>query len=304
MRILRRGAVGAGLVIAIAAVGATQAMAAPAVRPLLLSAQAPSGAFLPQNAAHTKGILVLNSVTRAMFSARGHRTSVSGSGAAVFLARNQPVQAVVVISGVHPRFVPLSLDSIRYVPGFGLSAQVTVERRSRSAQLRRRFPGASAQPLANFSRATLFAAPTGVRVNDSGLPVAPKRLKNYPVDLQIHSTLPPKTVVEFDPNTSTCANSLYSKSVYASTNPQDTKVIGFSAEDTGGCFWTPSEARWYLRIIYPGKSRDYQSAWAYLTTTQVGPVYVTSCTTPKQSIHVSCKGRLTGFLDAGVDLGP
>jgi hypothetical protein len=303
MRILRRGVVAAGLVITIAAVAATQAEAALAVRPLLLSAQTPSGAFLPQNASHTRGILVLNRVTRATFSARGHRTGLSGPGAAIFLARNQPVQAVVVIAGARPRFVPLSLNSIRYVPGFGLSAQVTVERRSRSAQLRRRFPGASAQPLVNFSRATLFASPTGVRVNDSGLPVAPKRLKNYPVDLQIHSTLPPGTVVEFEPNTSTCANSLYSKSLYASTNPQDTKVLGFSAEDTGRCFWTPSEARWYLRIIYPGKNRDYQSAWAYLTTTQVGPVYVTSCTIPKQAIHVSCKGRLTGFLDAGVDLG-
>jgi hypothetical protein len=304
MRILRRGAVAAGLAIAIAAVVASPGLAAPGVRPLLLSAQAPSGAFLPQNAAHTKGLLVLDRVTRATFSARGHRTSLSGSGAAIFLARNQPVQAVVVISGARPRFVPLSLNSIRYVPGFGLSAQVTVERRSRSAQLRRRFPRASAQPVGNFSRATLFAAPTGVRVNNAGLPVAPKRLKNYPVDLQVHSTLPLGTVVEFDPKSSTCANSLFSKSVYASTNPQDTKVIGFTAEDTGSCFWTSSEVRWYLRIIYPGKSRDWESAWAYLTTTQVGPVYVTTCTTPNQRIHVSCKGRLTGFLDAGVDLGP
>ena len=84
-------------------------------------------------------------------------TPASGPGAA------PDIRGASTIRGAEVR-------SIQYAPPFGLFAHVTVQPRSQSTLLRQRFRGASSPLPLRFARATLFAAPTGLRVSSSGLP--------------------------------------------------------------------------------------------------------------------------------------
>jgi hypothetical protein len=281
--------------------------AAPQNRSLLVSAHARYGSFLPQNAARTRAVLVLGNVTRASLAAGAHRISVPAQDATIVLGRGLPFEAVVVVGGAHPRRTAITVNSIQYLPGIGLSATVRVEKRSRSALLRKRFPGAWSPPTPSFRGATLFAAPTRIR----GLPGDFCFICDYPVTLEVHSTLPKDTVVKFDPKDSQCANSLFGSDGLrpyfdVTANPVDGDLTAFTAEATGGCFGKPSKASWQIEVVYPGKDKFFEVAWIDLSISQIGPqLYTTSCQTPKQSIHVRCTGRaVSSFEHTHIDLAP
>lgn len=272
-------------------------------RSLLVSADARYGSFLAQNAADTKDVLVLGDMTGATFKARGHRTRTSAHAATILLGRRVPFEAVVVVAGARPRRTAITVRSIEYLPGFGLSAKVAVEKRSRSRLLRRRFPGAVSPPLSSFGRATLFAAPTGINLNQSGLPTDFCFVCDYPVTLEIHSTLPTGTVVTFEPEGSHCADDLYGQKPSrpffdVTSNPLDGHVSAFTAKATGGCFGDFSSAKWQLRVTYPGHDAFFDSAFALLNISQVGPqLYTTSCQALKTKQPLRCSGRAVSSFE-------
>lgn len=274
-------------------------------RLLLVSARAAYGSFLPQNAAGTKGLLVLGNMTAATYESRGHRTSTSAHGAAILLGRRVPFQAVVVVRGTQSRRTAVTVRSVEYLPGVGLSARVTVENRSRSALLRKRFPGAPSRPLSSFGAAALFAAPSGITVNQFGLPTEFCFVCDYPVILEVHSTLPVGTVLYFEPQSSHCAsNPLDSKKspghdiVIIRSKPEDQSITAFTAQATGGCFTDFSSAKWAFYAVYPGKDAFYQRVYAYLDISQIGPqVYSTSCTETVSKEPLKCTGRAVSSFE-------
>lgn len=276
----------------------SMASAAIPAQPLLVSLQTGSGSFLPQNAAQTQGILVLNGIRGATFTARGRRTGVLGQDAAILLGRRLPDQALLQISGARPRFVALRVRSIQYAPPFGLFAHVTVQPRSQSTLLRQRFRGASSPLPLRFARATLFAAPTGLRVSSSGLPTgAGLRSTSYDVTYTVSSTLRAGTDLDFKVQNSNCAESVDSGPAHITYNPQTFQDTAFKAIDSGDCFWKFSEATWAVSVVYPGKHPVYEAAWLYFKINQLGPkLYGTSCTVPQtQKIKVNCSSYNPGY---------
>ncbi len=307
---LVRAVVMVALPVVVAALGLPSvAGAARPGRSLLVSAHAMYGSFLPSNAAGTKDVLVLGNMTGATYEARGHRTRTSAHAATILLGRRAPFEAVVVVAGAHPRRTAITVRSIEYLPGFGLSAKVKVEKRSQSGLLRRRFPGGLSPPLSSFGRATLFAAPTGINLNQSGLPTDFCLICDYAVTLEIHSTLPTGTVVTFEPEGSHCADDLYGQKPFrpffdVTSNPLDDHVSAFTAKATGACFGDFSWAKWQLRVTYPGHDAFYGSAFALLDISQVGPqVYTTSCRALKTAQPLRCSGRaVSGFEHTYISL--
>jgi hypothetical protein len=301
-----RAVVMAAILMAIAALGLPNvAGAAPRERLLLVSAQAGYGSFQPQNAGNTKDVLVLSNMTGATYESRGHRTRTSAHGAAILLGRRVPFQAVLVVGGVHPRRIAVTVHSVEYLPGVGLSANVTIEKRSRSVLLRRRFPGASSRPPFTFRAATLFAAPTGITVNRSGLPTEFCFICDYPVTLEVHSTLPVGTVLYFESESSNCAaGALDSKSspghdiIIIRSKPEDQSITAFTARATGDCFTQFSWAKWAFYAVYPGKDPIYQRVYAYLNISQIAPqTYSTSCLETVSTEPLKCTGRAVSSFE-------
>jgi hypothetical protein len=303
---LRRALVVAAVPTALAGLGLLSvAYAAPHKRLLLVSAHAGYGSFLSQNAADTKDVLVLGNMTGATYESRGHRTRTSAHGAAILLGRRVPFQAVLIVGGAHPRRTAVTVHSVEYLPGFGLSAKVTVENRSGSALLRRRFPGATSRPLSSFRGATLFAAPSGITVNQSGLPTEFCFICDYPVTLEVHSTLPVGSVVYFEPRSSHCASGALDSGatpghdiIIIRSNPEDQSITAFTAKATGACFTDFSWAKWSFYVVYPGKDPFYQRVYAYLDITQVGPqTYSTSCLETVSTDPLKCRGRAVSSFE-------
>jgi len=301
-----RAVVIAPVLTAIAALGLPNvAGAAPRARLLLVSAHASYGSFQPQNAANTKDVLVLGNMTGATYESRGHRTRTSAHGAAILLGRRVPFQAVLVVGGTDPRRTAVTVHSVEYLPGVGLSANVTIEMRSRSVLLRRRFPGASSRPLSTFHAATLFAAPTGIAVDRSGLPTEFCFVCDYPVTLEVHSTLPVGTVLYFESQSSHCASgALDSKSnpahdiIIIRSKPEDQSITAFTANATGECFTEFSWAKWAFYAVYPGKDPFFQRVYAYLNISQIAPqTYSTSCLETVSKEPLKCTGRAVSSFE-------